>query len=413
MTYVLLQSPPADKMAAIPATISAGLILPMLPTQPLTDPRSPATTPGVPRLPLLRALTSVRFFAAAHVALYHLVRPFSRWGLFAAAIGAGYTGVSFFFFLSGFILTYAHAAEYERGRGNPRKFFFARFARVYPVYLVSTLFAGFVYADQFHSHVHILAFVADLLLLQSWSMRMINFFNASAWTLSCEAFFYLVFPFVLLAIRPRTRRSALAWIALFYLLAMAAPLLLWRLYPDASWTETFDRVRGLDTVFLINRLPIFALPEFLAGMSLAWLFLRFRPSPKAAALCAVTGSGMLALALCFADHLPYVALHNGLLIPLYALLLLGLAENNLLSRLLSGPILVLLGESSYALYLIHILINSFAFRFGYDQSLPEAAVNLLLATCLAILMHLYIERPCRRVLLEWWARRHPSQMQTV
>ena len=385
----------------------------MFPTQALTDPRSPSITPGVPRLPVLRALTSVRFFAAVHVALYHLVRPFARWGIFAAAMSVGYTGVSFFFFLSGFILTYAHAAEYERGRGNIRKFFFARFARVYPVYLVSTLFAAFVYADQFHSHIHIVAFVADILLLQSWSMRMINFFNASAWTLSCEAFFYLVFPFVLLRIRPRTRGSAHAWIALFYTLAIAAPLVLWRLYPDASWTETFDRVPGLDTVFLINRLPIFALPEFLAGMSVAWLFLRFRPSPKAAALCAVTGSGLLVLALFFADHLPYVVLHNGLLIPIYVLLLLGLAEDNVLSRLLSGPFLVLLGESSYALYLIHIIFNSFALRFGYDQSLPEAAVNLFLVTCLAMLMHLYVERPCRRILLDWWARRHPSQMQTV
>ncbi len=385
----------------------------MLPTQTLTDPRSPAVTPGIPRLPLLRALTSVRFFAAVHVALYHLVRPFTRWGVLAAAMSVGYTGVSFFFFLSGFILTYAHATEYERGRGNPRKFFFARFARVYPVYLVSMFFAGFVYADQFRSHIHILAFIADLLLLQSWSMRMINFFNASAWTLSCEAFFYFVFPFVLLSIRPRTRHSALAWLVLFYILAIAAPLALLHLYPDASWTEVFSRVRGLDTVFLINRLPIFALPEFLAGMSLAWLFLRFRPSPKAAAVCAVTGSGLLVLALVFADHLPYVALHNGLLIPLYALLLLGLAEDNVLSRLLSVPILVLLGEASYALYLIHILFNSFAFRFGYDQSLPEAAVNLFLVTCLAILMHLYIERPCRRLLLAWWSRRHSSQMQTI
>ena len=60
-----------------------------------------------------------------------------------------------------------------------------------------------------------------------------------------------------------------------------------------------------------------------------------------------------------------------------------------------------------------IIFNSFALRFGYNQSLPEAALNLFLVTCLAILLHLYVERPCRRLLLAWWARRHPSQMQTV
>lgn len=77
-----------------------------------------------------------------HVALYHLVRPFSLWGPLESVISVGYIGVSFFFVLSGFILTYA--GEYERGRGSPAKFWVARFARIYPVYLVSLIFAGYV-----------------------------------------------------------------------------------------------------------------------------------------------------------------------------------------------------------------------------------------------------------------------------
>ena len=91
----------------------------------ITDVRNPVPTPGVPRLPNIHALTSVRFLAALHVALYHMVRPFSQWGPLAGAMSVGYIGVSFFFVLSGFILTYSHAAEYESGRGNAARFWVA------------------------------------------------------------------------------------------------------------------------------------------------------------------------------------------------------------------------------------------------------------------------------------------------
>ena len=60
-----------------------------------------ATTARLPRLPNLKALTSVRFFAALYVALFHMVRPYTRWGVFTAFFENGYVGVSFFFMLSG------------------------------------------------------------------------------------------------------------------------------------------------------------------------------------------------------------------------------------------------------------------------------------------------------------------------
>jgi hypothetical protein len=46
-----------------------------MPFHRITDARSPAITPGVARLPNLKALTSIRFFAALHVAFYHLLDP--------------------------------------------------------------------------------------------------------------------------------------------------------------------------------------------------------------------------------------------------------------------------------------------------------------------------------------------------
>ena len=379
----------------------------------ITDPRSPVITPGVQRLPPLKALTSVRFFAALHVALYHFIHPFALWGVFAAVMSVGYTGVSFFFFLSGFILTYAHAAEYEAGRGNFRKFWVARLARIYPVYLFIMVIAALMSGDEFRNPIHSIAYVADLLLAQAWSVRMVNFFHGGAWTLSVEAFFYLLFPFLLIRLRPRTRFAAIGFIVAFYALAMLFPLLELRLYPSAAWVEPSKSVAGSLRIFATTRIPVFAVPEFLAGVSVGWLFLRFKPSERSSLWMAISGVVLLALALLFANRLPYIALHNGLLIPIYSLLLLGLSQRNWITSLLSGSFLVLLGEASYALYLLHALTMQIDHWLHRDQGFVFPLINLALTTVVAVLLHLYLERPARKAILGWWSRRHPGQLKVA
>lgn len=378
----------------------------------ITDARGPSHTPGVKRLPNIKALTSIRFFAALHVALYHFVRPFSLWGPFEGFMSAGYVGVSFFFILSGFILTYSRSQEYERGRGLASKFWMARFARIYPVYLVSMLLAAYVSRSAFQQKVHILAYIADLFMVQSWSMRMVAFFNAPAWSLSCEAFFYLLFPFIFLYLRPSSLKRGILMLAGTWFLALAAPLVCLWLYPQASWHEVVDpAIHGTLQVFRVRRLPILALPEFLAGISLGWLYLCFRPSRRTASFLATAGAATLLLAIALSNYLPYVLIHNGLFIPFFGMLLLGLGEPNWLSRLFSNSVLVLLGEASFAFYLIHFLFNDWASQmFGNHETILDALWKLAVTIPLSVALHLYIERPCRRIILRWWSQRHPGEL---
>lgn len=379
----------------------------------LTDARSPAYTPGVKRPKNLKALTSIRFFAAMHVALSHLVRPFSRWGILTPVFQNGYAGVSFFFLLSGFILTYSHAQEYESGRGNARKFWVARFARIYPVYAVSILYGGYVNRAQFDTKVHAIAFLADLLMMQSWSVRLVNFFSVPAWTISVEAFFYLVFPFVILRLRPSSAKKAILTTGFFWLLAMAVPVFCVLRWPVTSWSESAAHsAPGAVFVFTVRRLPILMLPQFLAGITLGWFYVRYPPSARAATSMATLGAASTIAVLMMTNHLPFVMIHNGLLLPFFAILLLGLCGENWLSRLLSVPWMVLLGEASFAIYLFHFLFND-QHWFGNDASFRTAGFTLAVVIPLSILIHLYLERPCRTAILNWWRRRHPKELAMV
>lgn len=369
----------------------------------IADPGNPVPVKGVPRLPVLKALTSVRFFVAMHVALYHLVRPFSLWGPFTPFMSSGYEAVGFFFFLSGFILTYSHAAEYELGKGSPVRFWVARFARIYPVYLLSMLFAGYAGVQYFRKPIHIVAYIADLLMIQSWSVRMVNFFHVVAWSLSVEAFFYLVFPYLFFRLLPTSRARGWLTVFGFWLLAMIPPLLCVVFDPEGSWTEG---ARQSIQTFRVQRLPILALPEFLAGVSLGWIYLHFPPPPSLAKYLAPAGIAAFAAALFLSDHLPHVMINNGLFIPLYSFIILGLSGPNWWSKALSASWLVLLGEASYSLYLFHFLLNDWTkTRFGAGSGLASAAWKFAILIPASVCLHLFVERPGRRLILQWWNRR--------
>ena len=381
----------------------------------LLDPRSPLPAGTLPRPANLRALTSVRFFAALHVSLYHFAHPFVLWGFLAAFMEAGYIGVSFFFILSGFILTYSQARDYAQGTASTPRFFFNRFARIYPVYLLFLLPGISVTAFNRHTPTHWVGLFACLTMIQSWSVHTAFYFNVPAWTLSCEAFFYLLFPFLVLRLRPRSVQHGLLLLGAFWLLAMVAPTLNLLSAPDQTWHQAlwYGPDPGRFTLLIIRN-PLLALPEFLAGIVTGWLLLDFAPSRATAARLLAVGLPTLLLALLFSNHLPAVFLHDGLLIPVFAAILLGLSQPNLLTRLLSVSFLVLLGEASYVYYLSHELLDGWLKPFlpaHTDTSrslIPHALLESAVVAAIAILLHFAVEEPCRRLLLRWYKRRFPA-----
>src|ERR1039458_7852511 len=159
------------------------------------------------------ALTGLRFFLALWVILQHLTGPGQKLeatalllphGLFTLIRG-GYQAVTTFFVLSGFVLTRSYAATVW-SRRNTLRYGLGRVARVYPVYLLSlAVVAPFILADQTPGKAEYLA--AHLLLVQAWLGAIPVNWNTPAWSLSCEMFFYGLFPLAALFIRRANWRN--------------------------------------------------------------------------------------------------------------------------------------------------------------------------------------------------------------
>lgn len=71
-----------------------------------------------------------------------------------------------------------------------------------------------------------------------------------------------------------------------------------------------------------------------------------------------------------------------------------------MSRLLSHPWLMLLGEASYSFYLFHLLIHEWLVaHFHLQATVLNALWQVLLVTALSVVLYSFVERPCRRLLL--------------
>jgi len=359
-----------------------------------------------PRLP---AITSLRFFAAFHVALFHMNEMGAitgpRWLKSFAAIG--YVGVSFFFVLSGFILVYTYAGR-EMNKGD---FYQARFARIYPAYLFSLLLSfPFFYWGAMKMHIPFFAFseqhfvlasVLVLLLLQAWLPAAALSWNAVAWSLSVEAFFYAVFPSALARYGKLSRTTLLALIPAFWVagLAISGGYLFFR--PAELGYVSSNNWSG--AVQFVKFFPLVRLPEFLMGMACGFLFLRSERNPRHGLPLVALGLLGVAATTVAARFVPYLVVHTAMSGPAFAALVYGIALQPNWASWLNNRLLVLFGNASYSFYLLHTM---FVWPFFHNLQTQEVrnqgfvGIGLWLVMMLTIssLVYRFIEEPARRKL---------------
>lgn len=341
----------------------------------------------------LTQLTFLRFVAAAGVVVFHYGThtPSLAWGLPYWKISN--SAVSFFFFLSGFILTHVYSRRTIARRAD---FYVARAARILPLYVLALLAAAIFRLRQGTFDWD--AFVLNTLLLQAWVPGYSQTINAPGWSLSVEMFFYLSFPLLLPWVaRVRSSRRLLLGMLLGWAANTALHVALFDLSnPDGVFT-------ALDDFSMYHPLTHFA--TFAIGMGAARVFALERAciAPRATFVFSIGAGALLLLPLLWPSALRYH--HNGLLVPCYFLVVIGLAaaDKTRLARALSARPLEFLGEISFGLYILQgpaawlffALAAASGVELGADLRFWLLSAWLLAA---ATLSYLLVETPMRSVI---------------
>lgn len=338
-------------------------------------------------------LTFTRFIAAMAVVVFHYGKqafPFQTGFLHALAQESGIT-VSYFFFLSGFLLCFV----YNKPGFSARNFFAARAGRILPLYFLGFILAIFC--------VYVLgpwpwwkgAIVAQAFLVHAWIPGMPLTINYPAWSVSVEAFFYVMFPLLLLIARKSGTRNFILLAVFLWALSIAQNYLVQKAFYDPSCQQCGD---------FIMYFPPWHLNTFISGMAAGLVFLQLRGKIKTTGplplFIALAGIACIIPVLVTDNPIKHL-MHSGMLAPFYAMIVLGFSlDKTIIARVMSFRPMQFLGEISYGIYLLQ-----FPVWFSWDYFTKNTAFKLestpgfyLVAGTLLIVSGLsyhYIEKPAR------------------
>lgn len=339
----------------------------------------------IPSLQLLRA------FAALSVLWFHASRAVTvasdgrfdfaaPWLVHYEALrDFGAVGVDIFFVLSGFLMTHI-AGQLTPGVRSARRFVIRRFWRIWPAYaLVMVLLfverlARFLVSGEAPYDLQWVRLLGIFFWPTFDSNGYVQPVLTVGWTLSYEALFYLVFGLTLLvsaSVRP------VLLILLFGILMMIG--------------QALNSRSALD-LFLSNSI----LFEFLFGVAVALFWQKRRPLPsgdRSRSLCWLTAglAGLSVVILILSTSLPvppawrFLASGSGATLLLIAMLNLDLSRGSSLARHRIVVLLLALGERSYSIYLIHMLVI-YTLGFRLLGVLPESWLLQLAPDIVALIM---------------------------
>jgi len=353
----------------------------------------------------LDALTGLRCFAAINIVLFHFSNP--QWfGPFAPIVNAGYASVSFFILLSGFVLGYNYNARARAGELETKRFYEARFTRLYPIYLLSLLLAFRMIPSEWEAHTHGMfwtGMVLSPLLLQGWIPEIATFLNTPAWTMSAESSYYVLFPWMARWKKPTRVGPHLAKMGLVWMLGLVPGALYAFFNPDGlAHVDRFSYGKWLQA---LKYTPIPHLASFVFGVMLASLDEMIPRTGMRRIWLGVFGFAATFAILTQAYRLPYSLLHDGFFMPLFGCMILGLAGVNPLSKFFGLRPLVFVGEASYCLYLLHFNLwnlihdSHLLDKLNLARFDPWISYVLLIALALAALH--FVEKPAQRILRGW------------
>ncbi|MFY0253365.1 acyltransferase family protein [Chitinophaga sp. 30R24] len=309
--------------------------------------------------------------------------------IFSGFFIVGWSGVDFFFVLSGFIIYYINI-DCIAQKNTFKEYLSKRLIRVYPIYWVYTFCAILLHVLLFRfSNIKLITWI-DLNALSLYKSILLYPTHVTAnempilpiaWTLSYEVLFYIIFGICILVGRKFSAYIILFWIIgillkMFSIINTANNPLLETLFSDRNFEFLYGCL--IAELTLLNKI-INKTSQSITILSIAILFLAVSWINEAFTLNIVPKRDILTFGI------PYSLI-------IYALI--SLDTFKIKTRFKSG--LVYLGDASYSIYLTHfigiVILNSFIHKFITN----DYAIFLIIVTILTVLgccCYSYIEKP--------------------
>lgn len=361
----------------------------------------------------IRSLTGLRFVAAFYVFLFHIhIRwPLTSQPFLKNILDQGAIGMSLFFVLSGFVLTFQYA-------NRPIKYshyLLNRFARIYPIYVLAAIttlpWLGISFGGDSLSQIFVgvaqgvMLVIANIFLVQAWFPQFFSFWNdGGSWSISVEMFCYLLLPFALVRLGNLSNK---------YLGVFAAICIVTAALPGFSAALFASPAIGV-----FYSMPIFRLPEFLVGACACLAIQRGIKIQTGAVIQLAVIFLFCAYLSMFGAALPLYVGHNWITIPVISFLIFSLATGKgFLAAALSSKVMVWLGKISYCFYSFQVLLILLLIRYhdALAVEIPALAnnrlfglISLIVLLCCSAAAYYFVEEPVR-----YWIRyRYSPRLQS-
>ncbi|WP_040360105.1 acyltransferase family protein [Corynebacterium durum] len=412
----------------------------------------PSSTPSPSRRPNLPSLTGARWWAAMLVYVLHAlvflpVYPFQKSELFrqihtVVPMQLGSAGVTFFFILSGFLIYWSNSEV--SGVSDALYYCRRRLTKIFPMHLITLVMFVLASATVTASSItwalsfdRLKVWLPNALLIHTWNpdWAVLDGMNVPSWSLCAEMLFYLTFPlFVPLVRRVRGRGNwwalgamfavSLGIITVVHLLAdgpkTTENFFVPRLWPqdvspvadvhaDPVWFSQ-DHIPVLQSYWLSYYFPLTRLVEFYLGVFAAKLVWEKQFHNTDLTLPLI----LLGMSYGTTWFVP-IAFKMSVLMSLpmtYVIATLAVRDIEGVSRFIASPRSVLLGNISFAFYMVQFPVMVFVQRYfvaggeyGFFGWLLAAVGSFVLSVALAWVLFTFVDDPLMRATARKPARR--------
>ena len=328
----------------------------------------------------IATLQSMRFIFCMQIFMCHY---FSNLGFHSFYYG-GDAGVTFFFILSGFVLSIGCGTRVEDGTFQYIQFLRKRLVKIYPLHLVTftiALFMSFVAGVKFN----IIKTLLHVFMLQEFTLSedMLKYGTGLSWFLGALFFCYLLFPFLYRQLIISRNKVFGALLTIYILSTLAIESCCNNSAID-NFVYAFPPLRVIDFAIGIIAYRLYTAP----------FSIRLKQWIARQSTSLLSTLEIIIVAMSVLTYIPYCSLPSWIrFAPLFwlpfSLLIYWFAISNdnkgIISKLLSQRALVFLGNISFEIYMLHgIVITAFVFVWGRLFGYDTVCNPILFAICIVL-----------------------------